>query len=84
MRGLIVIDPGVEVKSIEGYAARADRYLRKRRAHLGVEAIAVHAEIARRVAVTDEARKNCHCRLHLVRIFTGACKAARFAGVRPM
>jgi hypothetical protein len=57
---LIVVHPGVEVKSIEGDAAIADRDLGKERAYLGVEAIAVHPEVLRCVAVADEAREKCH------------------------
>jgi len=63
---LIVVRPGVEVKPIEGNAAIAYRDLGEKRAHLGVEAVAVHAEIRRRVAVSDETRQNGHgcCRFH--------------------
>lgn len=56
----MVLDPGVKVKSIEGDAALADRDLGEARAHLGVEAVAVHAEVGRRVPEPDEAGEDAH------------------------
>jgi len=57
---LIVIHPYVEVKAIERDASITDRYLGKSRTHLGIEAIAVHTEVAWRVAVADETGKDGH------------------------
>jgi hypothetical protein len=50
-----LLDPGVQFKAIEGDALGADRDLRELRPHLGVEPVAVHAEIERRVTKADEA-----------------------------
>jgi hypothetical protein len=60
VRVLMVVGPGVEVKSIEGDAAIADRDFGEERSDFGVEAVAVHAEVGRRVAVADEAGKDLH------------------------
>ena len=60
MRALMVIDPGVEVKPIERDAAIADRDLGEERPDLGIEPVAVHAEIGRRVPVADETRQDLH------------------------
>lgn len=62
MRALMVIDPGVEVKTIEGDAAVADWDFRKERPDFSVEPVAVHAQVRGRVAMPDEARKDCHGR----------------------
>lgn len=51
----MLVRPGVQVKPVESDPPHADRYLGELRPHLGVEPVAVHAEIARRVAVADEA-----------------------------
>jgi hypothetical protein len=58
----MVVGPGVEVKAIESDAAIADRYFGESRTHLGIEPIAIHAEIAGRVPVTNEAGKDGHRR----------------------
>jgi hypothetical protein len=47
--------PGVQFKSVERNALRADRNLCDVAADLRVEAVAVHAEVARRIAESDEA-----------------------------
>lgn len=60
MGALIVVDPGVKVKSIEGDAAITDRKLDDERAHLDVEAVAVHAEVGRCVPQPDEAGERAH------------------------
>ena len=60
----ILLDPGVQFKAIEGDALGADRDLRELRPDLGVEPVAVHAEIERRVAKADEARKQGRVVLH--------------------
>jgi hypothetical protein len=60
VRALMVVGPGVEVKTIEGDAAIADRDLGEERADFGVEPVAVHAEVRRRVAVADEAGEDLH------------------------
>ena len=51
----MVLGPAIQVKAIEGDALSTDRNLAKRRAHLGIEPIAVHAEVARRIAQPDKA-----------------------------
>jgi len=63
VRALMVVGPGVEVKAIEGDAAITDRDFGEERPHLGIEPVAVHAEVGRRVAVADQAGKDLHgCR----------------------
>jgi hypothetical protein len=52
--------PCVQFKPVERHALRADRDFGDGAADLGVEAVAVHAEIARRVAESDEAGKDRH------------------------
>jgi hypothetical protein len=56
----MVVGPGVEVKTIEGDAAIADRDFDEERPDLRVEPVAVHAEVCRRVAVADEAGEDLH------------------------
>ena len=60
MRALMVVGPGVEVKAIERDAAIADRDFGEVRTDFGVETVAVHAEVRRRVAMPDQARKDGH------------------------
>jgi len=50
-----VVRPGVQFKAIEGDPLSADRDYREEWPHLGVEAIGVHAQIARRIAQPIEA-----------------------------
>jgi hypothetical protein len=46
----MVVDPGIEFKPVEGDALGADRDFREVRPDLGVEAVAVHADVAGSVA----------------------------------
>jgi hypothetical protein len=55
--GLIVVHPNVEFKAIESDALDADRDFREMGAHLNVEAVAVHADIARCITDADDARE---------------------------
>jgi len=50
-----LIHPGVQFNSVEGDALFADRYFGEVRAYLGIEAVAVHAEIRRGVSQAKEA-----------------------------
>ena len=52
--GLIVIRPGIKVKTIEGNTLHADTYHWNAGAHIAIEAVLVHAEIRRRIAQADE------------------------------
>ncbi|MFB3088406.1 MAG: hypothetical protein ACE10E_08880 [Acidiferrobacterales bacterium] len=52
--GLILIHPGIQVKAIEGNALFADRDFSELGPYLGIEPIAVHAEIVRRVSQAQE------------------------------
>ena len=45
--GLILVRLGVQIKSVEGNALDADPDLGQSRANLGVEPVAIHAEIER-------------------------------------
>ena len=54
---LILLDPGVQFKAIEGDALGADGDFRELWSYLRVEPVAVHAEVKRRVTKADEARK---------------------------
>jgi hypothetical protein len=52
--------PRVQLKPIECDALNANRYLGEARPHLGVEAIAIHAEIAGCIPEPEQAGKNLH------------------------
>jgi hypothetical protein len=54
---LIVVGPGIEVKTVEGDSLRADRDDGEERTNVAIEAILVHAEIGGRVAQPNEARQ---------------------------
>jgi hypothetical protein len=54
---LIVVRPGIEVKTIEGNSLRTDRDRAKEGTYVAIEAIFVHAEIGWGVAQADEARQ---------------------------
>ncbi len=56
----MLISPRIEVKAVEGDPLDADGDLGEARAHLGAEAVAIHAEVGRRVAQADEAREERH------------------------
>jgi hypothetical protein len=55
--GDILIEPGVEFKPIEADALPADGDFGHVRPHLGIESVAVHAEVGRRVAKAQDARQ---------------------------
>jgi hypothetical protein len=50
----IVVDPGIEFKAVEGDALAADGDFREGGADLGVEAVAIHAEVAGRVPEAEQ------------------------------
>ena len=56
----MLLCPRVQFKPVEGNALGADRDLGEIAADLGVEAVAIHAEVARRVAESDEAGEDLH------------------------
>ena len=56
----MVVGPGIEVKAVKGNPLGADGDLGEMRPHGGIEAVAVHAEVARRIAEANDARKNAH------------------------
>ena len=49
-----MIHPGVQFKAVERNSLSTDRDFSELRADFGVEAIAIHAEVARGVAETEE------------------------------
>ncbi len=51
-----MVDPPVKFKTIKGHALAADADFGKLGAHLRVEAVPVHAEVARGVAKAQESR----------------------------
>jgi hypothetical protein len=53
--GFIRLEDRVEVESIVGDTVRAVRHLDQVRPHLGVEAVAVHGQVGRGVALADDA-----------------------------
>lgn len=53
-----MIYPGVQFKSVEGDALPPDANFYEIRAYLGVEAIAVHAEVTGRIAEADQSRRD--------------------------
>jgi hypothetical protein len=56
----MLLCPRVQFKSVECHALDTDRDLGQIAADFGVEAVAVHAEVGRRVAETDKAGKDVH------------------------
>jgi len=54
----IVVDPSVEFKPVERHPLAADWHRRDVRPDFRVEAVAIHAEIAGRVAKSDQARQH--------------------------
>jgi hypothetical protein len=56
----MVVSPGIEVKSIERDSTIADRDHDQVWTHLHVEAIPIHPQIARSVAVAEQPRKQIH------------------------
>jgi len=56
----MLLCPRVQFKPVECHALGADRDLGEIAADLGVEAVAVHAEVGRRIAESDEAGENLH------------------------
>jgi len=57
--GLIVLNPAVKFKTIEGDALLTDGDLGDRRAYLGVEPVAIHAEVTRGIPVSEETGQYC-------------------------
>jgi hypothetical protein len=54
--GLILLPPGVQFKAVKGDALAADAHLAEIRADLGIEKIAVRAEIAGCISETKHPR----------------------------
>lgn len=52
----MVIHPGVQFKPVEGDPLLADGDLRETGSNIGVETVAVHAEIERRIPQPQQAR----------------------------
>lgn len=51
----MLLDPGIEIKAIEGFALDADRNQRQPGPNLFIEAVFVHAEIPRRIPEPEKA-----------------------------
>ena len=51
-----MIYPGVEFKSVEGDTLPSDADFNEIRAYLGVKAVAVHAQVAGRIAEANQSR----------------------------
>ena len=58
--GLMVVSPRVKVKPIKRDSALADRDLGEVGPHLGIEAIAIHPQISRGVAIAEQTREQGH------------------------
>lgn len=50
----MLLDPGIEIKAIEGFALDADRNQREPGPNLFIEAVLVHTEIPRRIPEPEE------------------------------
>ena len=50
----MLVDPGIEIKAIEGFALDADRNQRHPGPNLLIEAVLVHAEIPRRIPEPEQ------------------------------
>lgn len=57
----MVVDPGIQFKPVEGDSLSTDRDFSEVRADFGVEAVAIHVEVAGGVAKAQQARGN-RCR----------------------
>ena len=57
---LIFLGEAIQVKAIEGDALSTDSNFGKRGAHLGIEPIAVHTEVAGRITQPDKAGQQQH------------------------
>jgi hypothetical protein len=57
----IPVGPDIKFVPVEGDAALADGNFGQCGAHLDVKAIAIHAEVGRRIAITDKARRDHLC-----------------------
>ena len=55
--GFIVLHPGVQFKSVESDSPTTDGDFGEVGPYLGIEAIAVHAEVKRRIAKANEPRQ---------------------------
>ena len=53
----MLLDPGIEIKAIEGFALDADRNQRQPGPNLFIEAVLVHAEIPRRIPEPEQPRE---------------------------
>jgi len=53
----MLLDPGIEIKPIEGFALDADRNQRHPGPNLFIEAVLVHAEIPRRIPEPEQPRE---------------------------
>jgi len=53
-----LIYPGVEFKSVEGDALLADANFHEIRTYLSIEAVAIHAQIERRIPEADQSRRD--------------------------
>ena len=49
-----MLHPGVQFKPVEGDALFADADFDEIRPYLGIEAVAIHAEVARRIAEANQ------------------------------
>jgi hypothetical protein len=54
----IRVGPCVQIEAIEADASDADRHFHQVRPNLGIEAVAIHGQVARRVTVPDQARQD--------------------------
>ncbi len=74
--GDIVRHPGIEFKPVKADAPHTNRDFGEKRADLGTKAVAVHAEIAGRIAQTDDPRlERRSCARCLVPLCDGAGSA---------
>ena len=49
-----MVDPPVKFKTVKGHALATDANFSNQGPHLGVEAVAIHAEVTRGIAETEE------------------------------
>ena len=64
----MLLHPGVELKAVEGNALGANRDLGDIGAYFGVEAVSVHAQVARGVAEAQQTREEVEPRRRLLRL----------------
>ena len=60
-----MVYPGIKIKAIKGNTLLSDANFNEIRPYLGIEAVAIHAEVARRIPKANQSRSGRWRMLHL-------------------